>query len=45
MNNMLKEFKELLLTKHYSKCKIKPWETKTPSGRNGGKLFKSSRRS
>ncbi len=28
----------------YSKCKTKPWEIKTPSGRNGGKLFKSSQK-
>jgi hypothetical protein len=41
---MLKEFEELLLDTHYLKCKIKPWETETPSGKNGGKLFKSSGR-
>jgi hypothetical protein len=38
----LKEIEELLLDNTLLKCRIKPWEIKTPSGRSGGKLFKSS---
>jgi hypothetical protein len=40
--NKLKEFEELLLDKPYLKCRTKPWEIETLSGRSGGKLFKNS---
>jgi hypothetical protein len=30
MNNKLKEFEELLLDNHYSRCKTKPWEIENP---------------
>jgi len=45
MNNRLKEFEELLLDNTPFKVQIKPWETKIPNGRSGGKLFKNSWRS
>jgi hypothetical protein len=44
MNNKLKEFEEFYWTIHYSKCIIKLWEIETPSGRNGDKLLRSSRK-
>jgi hypothetical protein len=37
MNNMLDKFEELLLNNTCSRCTIRPWETKTPNGRSGGK--------
>jgi hypothetical protein len=45
MNNMLEEFEELLLDNTLLKVQNQTWEIEIPSGRNGGKLFRSSRRS
>jgi hypothetical protein len=42
--NKLKELKSYCQIIPYSRCGTKPWEIKTPSGRNGGKPFKSSQR-
>jgi hypothetical protein len=45
MNNMLKEFEELLLDNTLLKVQNQALGDKTPSGRSGGKLFKNSQKS
>jgi hypothetical protein len=45
MNNRLKDFEELLLDNILLKVQNQALGDKTPSGRSGGKSFKSSWRS